>query len=94
MSKTLREVLNTTLSPDNVSKMLPSELAEYLVVNEIVKTPADVNKLIVEGIQRAYREDDEFPIHYYSKDEPMSENGKNVTAPPSLTDDYIKTNMS
>lgn len=92
--KTLKEVLNDELSPDNMGNYTPNELALFLVENGIVENTADVNRIVIEGIQRAMNDDDEFPIHYYTKEEPMHEDAKAVDAGECLTDDYISTNMS
>ena len=94
MARTLQEVLDTDLSPDNLWRYTPNELTVFLVENGIVKTTEDVKRLIVEGIQRALNEDDEFPIHYYTKDEPMSEDGKVANVGPCLTDEYIENEMN
>lgn len=94
MAKTLQEVLNTELSPDNMGNFTPNELAEFLVKNGVVENTADVNRIVIEGIQKALNDDDEFPIHYYTKEEPMSEAGKVADAGECLTDDYIENNMT
>ena len=94
MARTLQEVLNTDLSPDKMNDYSPNELAFFLVDNGIVKNVTDVNRIIIEGIQKAVNEDDEFPIHYYSKNEPMSEAGKAADPGECLTDDYIENNMT
>lgn len=94
MSKTLQEVLDTDLSPDKMSDFTPNELADYLVKNGIVDNAADVNRLVIEGIQKALDEDDEFPIRYYTKDEEMSEEGRIANAGPCLTDEYIENEMN
>lgn len=94
MARTLQEVLDTDLSADKMGDYTPNELAKFLVDNNIVENTADVNRIIIEGIQKALLDDDEFPIHYYSKDEPMSEEGKAVDAGPCLTDEYIENNMN
>ena len=91
--RTLQEVLNTDLSPDKMGDYTPNQLATFLVENEIVKSAADVNRIVIEGLQRALQEDDEFPIHYYTKYEEMSEKGKAVNIGPCLTDDYIENEM-
>lgn len=93
MSRTLQEVLNTDLSPDKVKGMTTDEVMHYLVSNGIVATEADVNMLIIEGIQKALSDDDEFPIHYYTKDEPMSEEGRIADPGPCLTDDFIENEL-
>lgn len=92
--KTLKEVLDNELSAENMGNYTPNELAEFLVKNGIVENTADVNRIVIEGIQRALKDDDEFPIHYYPKTEPMREEGKYVDAGECLTDEYIQDNMS
>lgn len=94
MARTLQEVLNNELSADKMGDYTPNELADFLVKNGIVSNTADVNRIVIEGIQKALTEDDEFPIHYYTKDEPMSETGKATEAGPCLTDEYIENNMN
>ena len=94
MARTLQEVLNNELSADKMGDYTPNELADFLVKNGIVSNTADVNRIVIEGIQKALIEDDEFPIHYYTKDEPMSETGKATEAGPCLTDEYIENNMN
>lgn len=94
MARTLQEVLNNELSADKMGDYTPNELADFLVKNGIVSNIADVNRIVIEGIQKALTEDDEFPIHYYTKDEPMSETGKATEAGPCLTDEYIENNMN
>lgn len=94
MAKTLQEVLNTDLSPDKMGDYTPNELADFLVKNGIVNNAADVNRIVIEGIQRALNDDDEFPIHYYTKDEPMSEEGRVANPGPCLTDEYIENEMN
>ena len=91
---TLRELLDTELSPENVCNMTANELALKLVDYGIFETVSDVNMMVIEGIQKAINDDDEFPVHYYSKDEKMHEDGKYVSPQPSLTDDYIKNELS
>lgn len=93
MAKTLQEVLNDELSADKMGDYTPNELAEFLVKNGIVENTADVNRIVIEGIQKALTDDDEFPIHYYTKEEPMSEAGKVVDPGDCLTDDYIENQM-
>lgn len=90
MSKTLQEILDTDLSPDNIKNMAVDELYDYIIDAGIVNSVKDINMLIVEGIQRAVNEDDEFPIKYYNKDEEMPEESKTVSNPgPMLTDGYV-----
>lgn len=92
MSRTLQEVLDTDLSPDKMGDFTPNELADFLVKNGIVENAADVNRIVIEGIQKALNEDDEFPIRYYSKDEEMSEESKIVKNPGEmLTDELVHT---
>ena len=94
MNKTLQEVLNTDLSPDKMGNFTPNELADYLVKNGIVNNIIDVNRLVIEGIQKALMDDDEFPIRYYAKNEQMSEEGRNTDICECLTDEYIENNMN
>ena len=94
MSRTLQDVLNNELSADKMKDYTPNELADFLVKNGIVSNAADVNCIVIEGLQKAMNEDDEFPIHYYTKDEPMSEEGKITEAGECLTDEYIENNMN
>ena len=92
MARTLQEVLNTDLSPDKMGDFTPNELASFLVENGIVENTADVNRIVIEGIQRALKDDDEFPIRYYSKDEEMPEKSKVVENPGEmLTDELVHT---
>ncbi len=92
MARTLQEVLNTDLSPDKMGNYTPNELADFLVKNSIVDNIADVNRIVIEGIQKALKDDDEFPIKYYSKDEEMSEKSKVVENPGEmLTDELVHT---
>ena len=90
MARTLQEVLDTDLSADKVKDMKTCELVKFLVDNKIISEKADANMLIIEGVQRALNEDDEFPIRYYTKDEDMSEEGRVANAGPCLTDEYIE----
>lgn len=99
MSRTLQEVLNTDLSPDKMGDFTPNELADYLVKNGIVNNATDMNRLVIEGIQKALNEDDEFPIRYYAKNEEMPEKSKIVENPGEmLTDELVHamkgTNLS
>ena len=98
MSRTLQEVLNTDLSPDKMENYTPNELADFLVKNGIVDNTADVNRIVIEGIQKALN-DDEFPIRYYSKDEEILEESRIIENPGEmLTDELVHamkgTNLS
>ena len=91
---TLQEALDTTLSPDKVKDMDTRELLDYLLENQIFASEADIRMFLIEGIQRAVRQDDEFPIKIYtSKDEEIPEEHRYVDPEPSLTDEYIENNM-
>lgn len=91
---TLIEALNTTLSPDKVKDMETEELFKYLLDNEIFASEADIRMFIIEGVQRAVRLDDEFPIKVYvSEDEEVPQEHKYIDAGPCLTDEYIENNM-
>lgn len=92
MARTLQEVLNTDLSPDKMGDYTPNELADFLVKNGIVENTADVNRIVIEGIQKALKDDDEFPIRYYSENEEMPEKSKIVKNPGEmLTDELVYT---
>ena len=91
---TLIEALNTILSPDKVKDMETKELFKYLLDNEIFASEADIRMFIIEGVQRAVRLDDEFPIKVYvSEDEEVPQEHKYIDAGPCLTDEYIENNM-
>lgn len=91
---TLVEALNTTLSPDKVKDMETDELIKYLLDNEVFASEADIRMFIIEGVQRAVRLDDEFPIKVYTSDEEeVPQEHKYIDAGPCLTDDYIENNM-
>lgn len=95
MSRTLKDVLCHELSPDNMGNYTPNELADFLVKNGIVSNTADVNRLTIEALQKAFNDGDEFPIHYYGKDEPMSEEARYpAMTGKCLTDDYIEQHMN
>ena len=90
MTRTLQEVLETDLSPDKMGDYTPNDLADFLVKNGIVDNTADVNRIVIEGIQRALKDDDEFPIKYYSKEEEMPEDSKVIANPGEmLTDELV-----
>lgn len=93
MARTLQEVLDTDLSPDKMGDYTPNELADFLVNNGIVENTADVNRIVIEGIQKALKDDDEFPIRYYSKDEEMSEKSKIVENPGEMLTDQLVQSM-
>ena len=94
MVKTLKEFLDTELSPDIVKDMDTNELIALLLRNNIVKSEADIRMLIVEGIQKAMVADDEFPITYYTDDkQEIPPEHRYVDAGPTLTDEYIENNL-
>jgi len=92
---TLQEALDTTLSPDKVKDMETSELVKYLIDNKIFDTESDIRMFIIEGVQRALRLDDEFPIKIYtSEDQQVPEEHRFVDVGPQLTDEYIENNLN
>ena len=95
MALTVKELLATQLSPDKVKDMSTERLEEILVTRcGIVASAADLRMIIIEGVQKALDADDEFPIRFYAKDEPMPEESRVVVDPgPMLTDDYIENNL-
>lgn len=92
--RTLKEVLDNELSADNVKNMKIEDLKNFLLDNKIVNTEADMNMIVIEGIQKAMEDDDEFPIHYYTKDEPIHEEARYVDPGEQLTDEYIESNFN
>ena len=91
--KTLQEFLNNELSPDKVGKMTPNKLLFQLLENNIIDSPADMNRLVIEGVQRALTDGDEFPIKYYAPGEEMPEENKIIDPGECLTDDFIKNTI-
>ena len=88
------QLLNNELSADKMGNYTPNELAGILISEGIVDNAADMNRIVIEGIQKALIDDDEFPIHYYTKDEEMREEGKEVkNIGDQLTDEYIEHNL-
>jgi len=91
---TLQEALDTELSPDRIMGMTPNELANKLVYDyKVFNSISDFNRMVIEGIQKAVNDDDEFPIKYYDKDEEMPEESKHVDPGPALTDEYIESEL-
>ncbi len=88
------EALESQFSADKVLDMTPNQLGDKLMKAGFIHSLADMNCLVIEGLQHAARDDDEFPIHYYKKDEPMSEKGRDVGHVECLTDDYIANNFT
>lgn len=92
---TLQEALETVLSPDKVKDMTTDELFNILLNNKIFDSEQDIRLFIIEGVQRALRSDDEFPIKVYtSKEEEIPEEHKYVDVGPCLTDEYIENNLA
>ena len=92
---TLKDALETILSPDKVKDMETKELIKILLDNHIFETESDIRMFIIEGVQRALRLDDEFPIKVYtSEEEEIPEDHKYIDAGPCLTDEYIENNLS
>lgn len=90
----LESILNGALSPENIKDM-PMDLFVNTVVvkTNVVASEEDLKMFVVEALQKAAEADDEFPIHYYTKEEPLNEEAKVVDAGPMLTDNYIKNNL-
>lgn len=91
---TVANLLVNKFSPDRVMSMRPEQFCADLIFEGVVKSEADFNLIVLESIQRACVDDDEFPMHYYTKDEPMSESGRTVGDIECLTDDYIANMLS
>lgn len=89
MDQTMVYLLTEKYTTSKVMSMSPSEMCDQLISDGVVKSVEDFNLLVLEAIQKAAIDDDEFPIHFYTKDEPMSESGRTVNNVECLTDDYI-----
>lgn len=89
----LIQVLNTKLSPDKMPDYTPNELAVELMKLGLVENANDMNCMVIEHLQKIIRDGDEVPVHYYSKDEEMPEERKEVKDVECLTDDYIANNL-
>lgn len=87
---TLQEALDTEFSPDRMGDITPNELADKLIEYGVFENAADMNRLVIEGIQNAVNDDDEFPIRYYNKDEEIPDESRFVDPGPALTDKYIE----
>lgn len=95
MKKTLQEFLDKDLSPDKVKDMDLDKLINILIDNKIVNRREDINMIIIEAVQNAFKQDDEFPITYYFEDsEEIPPEHKLVDSGPCLTDEYIESNLS
>lgn len=53
MSRTLQDVLDNELSPDNLGNYTPDELAKYLIEIGVIENAADFNRIAIEGVQKA-----------------------------------------
>ena len=89
MSRSLTDILNKEMSPDNIGNYTPNEVADFFIKIGVIENAADFSRLAIESIQKAYIDEDEFPIHYYRSDEPMHEEAKYPDPGPALTDDFI-----
>lgn len=93
MNEELLQYLNNELSPDKIGDLTPNELADRLMGLGFIENAADMNRMVIEQLQKIVRDGDEIPVHYYSKDEEMNEEHKNVEGEECLTDDYIASNL-
>lgn len=91
--KDLKAILDNDLSPDKLSKITLEELSSFLFSEKIVASEEDLKMLIVEKIQESYKNDDEFPIIYYKKEDDTVHNPIVENQGPSLTDDYIENHL-
>jgi hypothetical protein len=91
--KDLKAILDNDLSPDKLSKITLEELSSFLFSAKIVASEEDLKMLIVEKIQESYKNDDEFPIIYYKKEDDTVRNPIVENQGPSLTDDYIENHL-
>lgn len=89
MDQAMAYLLSEKYTAEKVMGMSPFEMCNCLINEGVIKSVPDFNLLVLEAVQRAFVDDDEFPIHFYTKDEPMSEHGRTVGKVECLTDDYI-----
>lgn len=97
MRDRIKKLLDGDLSPEKVINMSPNELAVKLLSERIIASSKDVNMLVIEGIQKALDEDDEFPIYYYSEHEAMHRTGivsELAERQENLTDDFINEHFN
>lgn len=93
MDQATASALKHQFTAEQVMNMNPDMFCTKLILAGLVKSGADFNLLVLEAIQKAAMDDDEFPIHFYTEDEPMSESGRTVNNVECLTDDYIANMM-
>lgn len=94
MNEELIQYLNNELSPDKMGDFTPNELAKYLIKLNLIENAADMNRMVIEQLQKIVRDGDEIPVHYYAPDEKMNEEHKEVEGEEYLTDDYIASHLS
>lgn len=93
MNEELFQYLNDELSPDKMGDFTPNELAQRLIELGMIENAADMNRMVIEQLQKIVRDGDEIPVHYYAPDEEMPEEHKAVKGEECLTDDYIASNL-
>ena len=93
MNEELIRYLNTELSPDKMGDLTPNELSRRLIELNFIENAADMNRMVIEQLQKIVRDGDEIPVHYYALDEEMPPERKEVTDVECLTDDYIASNL-
>ena len=79
-------------SPEKIRHLEPNKLIDSLVQDGFFRTSGDCNMFIIEGLQNALWDGDEFPIRFYRAEEPMPEEAK-IVDEPMLTDEYIANNL-
>lgn len=94
MNEELIQYLNVELSPDRLGDITPNELAVKLIDLGFIENAADMNRMVIEQLQKIARDGDEIPVHYYAPNEEMNEEHKEVKDIECLTDDYIASNLA
>ena len=90
----LAALLNNELSPEKVKEMPMLDFQSLLIEKGVVASEDDLKMLVIESVQNAAIEDDEFPIRYYTSDEEIPEENRIVKdAGEMLTDNYIEQNL-
>ena len=82
------------MSPDKIKDVHVGDMVDLMVDSGVLDSEQDAILLLREAVERAVMDGDEFPIHYYPPEEPMSEEGRIVEDVECLTDDFIENELS
>lgn len=87
----VKELLNTKFALSEVVDLSPDELILSLIQSNLITSEEAFNMFVIESLQKAYENGEDFPIKYYSDNEELDEDSQNNNE--FLTDDYIKQNL-